>query len=120
MKDKIKEKAQLYFELSDTANINVKDFNKIISLFAEDASIISGLSENVNGKEEIIQFFKQFFTRNKELKHFFNVHFKNEQVYVDWAVAGRNIEGNVFSLQGRDDFEFDSNNKIKKLIVNIT
>ncbi|MGT2908075.1 nuclear transport factor 2 family protein [Streptococcus dentiloxodontae] len=92
-----------YFYLSDLAVQNENSLQELIQLFAEDAVIEANDSLTYTGKEEIIPFFKDFFSRNLATKHLWDVHSRgNGKFQANWAVAGRRNSGDYFALTGQD------------------
>ncbi|MFD1418687.1 nuclear transport factor 2-like protein [Companilactobacillus keshanensis] len=118
--DKNIETIKKYFELSDLASNDEKALDEIVDLFADDTSIKSGLSETAAGKKKTAEFFKTFFTRNKELKHLFKAEAFVDYYQAEWAVAGLKTDGSLFSLHGFDYYKFNDKGKIISLVVNIS
>ena len=65
-------------------------------------------------------FYREFFDRNLELHHVWKTKVEPDGLHIArWAVAGRRISGEVFSLSGCDTAETDDAGRIAKLRVKI-
>jgi len=108
---------QRYFKFSDFTSCDVDSLNEIIDLFSESASIKSGINETAKNKNEISDFFRSFFGRNKQLKHIFETRSINDDYKTEWVVAGLKSDDTLFSLHGFDYYQFDDDGKIVDLKV---
>ncbi|MDN6428324.1 MAG: nuclear transport factor 2 family protein [Propionibacterium sp.] len=109
-----------YFALSNTAGQDSGDFEELLSLFAPDATLVSGLGEPASGTTAIAAFFRTFFARNTELHHVWNTRSTGVETFaVDWAVAGRHKDGAVFAISGTDTARLDDQGKICSLQVTV-
>ncbi|WP_125764042.1 nuclear transport factor 2 family protein [Companilactobacillus hulinensis] len=108
---------QRYFKLSDFASCDIDSFNEIINLFDDNARIKSGMDETARGKDEVSDFFKLFFGRNKQLKHIFKTRDIDDNYKTEWVVAGLKGDDTLFSLHGFDYYQFDDAGKIVDLKV---
>ncbi|WP_192497517.1 nuclear transport factor 2 family protein [Pseudoclavibacter sp. CFCC 11306] len=107
-----------YFSLSNTAGQHPQDFEELVGLFAPDATLVSGRGESATGAEAIRSFFHTFFARNTELHHVWNSRSTDAtRVVVEWAVAGRHADGQVFAITGTDTATVDANGRITSLQV---
>ncbi|CAJ1185945.1 hypothetical protein CPR19088_GLDEOEPO_00230 [Companilactobacillus paralimentarius] len=108
---------QKYFKLSDYASGDMNSLKAIIDLFSDSAHITSGMNETAVNKDEIADFFRNFFGRNKQLKHLFEIRDVAEDYKTEWVVAGLKSDGTLFSLHGFDYYQFDEAGKIITLKV---
>ncbi|WP_192496692.1 nuclear transport factor 2 family protein [Pseudoclavibacter sp. CFCC 13796] len=107
-----------YFSLSNTAGQHPQDFEELVGLFASDATLVSGRGESATGAEAIRSFFHTFFARNTELHHVWNSRSTDAtRVVVEWAVARRHADGQVFAITGTDTATVDANGRITSLQV---
>jgi len=108
-----------YFRLSDLASRDDQACREIINLFADNA-VVKGANGMVAATPaEITTFFENFFQDNQALRHLCQVVITNGTYQAEWAVAGRKQNGKLFAFHGFDTYEFDQNNKITFLQVEI-
>ncbi|WP_125764783.1 nuclear transport factor 2 family protein [Companilactobacillus hulinensis] len=108
-----------YFELSDMASNDEQALDEIIDLFADNVTIRSDLNGAVANKEEAIEFFRDFFGHNKELKHVFKIQTLENYYQIEWSLAGVNEDDKFFALHGFNYYRFDDEGKIISLLIEV-
>ncbi len=106
-----------YFELSDSAGNDQGAFQKLIDCFSTNASVKPARGDELHGKQEIENFYREFFLRSKDLRHIWNVSQTSGVLKAEWAVVGRRPDGGLFAFLGEDEVEADELGKIKKLVI---
>jgi hypothetical protein len=108
-----------YFKLSDLASNDEQALHEIIQLFS-DESVIKGANGFIaDNPTKVTEFFENFFKDNQELRHLCRVSINDDKYQAEWAVAGRKHSGKIFAFHGFDTYEFDQQNKISFLQVEI-
>lgn len=109
-----------YFTLSDQAGQDREKFDELCTLFDEQATIEPHNGKAVHGKEAIINFFNDFFSRNPICKHLWHTSQISENEFrVDWGVVSQRSANDYFTLTGKD-FATIKDSKIShlKIVVN--
>ena len=109
-----------YFELSDLASRDHQALTEIISLFSNDAVVEGANGVVANNPTKITSFFENFFKDNQELRHLCRISPNSDEYKTEWVVAGRKNSGKLFALHGFVTYEFDQQNKISFLKVEIS
>ncbi|MDN6900584.1 hypothetical protein [Oenococcus sicerae] len=110
---------QRYFRLSDMASDDDQALNDIIALFASTAVVKGANGITSNNPNDLANFFKNFFEDNQELRHLCRVTVDRGECQAEWSVAGRKKTGGLFALHGFDHYQFNAQNKIIFLQVEI-
>jgi hypothetical protein len=99
-----------YFYLSDYAGKDKEKLAELLSLFSKNAVIEPNGGRPMEGDKEYIPFFEEFFGRNDEMKHIWNIiQSQNELMQVNWGVVCRRKSGDLFTLTGSDYFKIENN-----------
>ena len=109
-----------YFSLVDHANDSIEKFDELISIYADDTESHSNDGSVSHGREELIVNTRNFYNWMKggESRHFYHItSAEGNIVEADWAVSARLADGNVMALAGHNVYEFDSEHRIRKLVV---
>lgn len=107
-----------YFELSDYAGNDKESFDKLINLFSATARISPSDGSFIENKDNIEVFYKNFFERNKILKHVWHTRIIDEKnIEAHWAVAGMRKDNSIISFAGTDKAILDDDNKISYLEI---
>lgn len=109
-----------YFELSDLAGNDKNAFQELIDLFSEEAVLYSADGAKMSGKEEIEDFFVNFFNKNVVLKHVWSTTEVKNGLETSWAVVGKRVDESIFALKGIDTAELNKNGKILSLTVSLS
>lgn len=109
-----------YFRWSDLASSDHQALTKIISLFSNDAVIEGANGVIADNPTKITSFFENFFKDNQELRHLCRISPNSDEYKTEWVVAGRKNDGKLFAFHGFDTYEFDQQNKISFLKVEIS
>ncbi|CDN23499.1 nuclear transport factor 2 family protein [Lacticaseibacillus rhamnosus] len=107
------EQIKHYFALSDQASKDLHAREQILSLFSDNAKIIDAQGQKHVGKNAITQFFDAFFERNLQLRHLAKPQLNDQNYSAEWAVAGEKKDGHLFTLHGKDVYQFNSEGKIQ-------
>ncbi|WP_203638252.1 hypothetical protein [Levilactobacillus wangkuiensis] len=108
-----------YFELLDLASADEHALSEIIGLFSAKAVVKGANGFVANTPVTIASFFTHFFQDNQELHHLCHVVMDQGVYKAEWVVAGRKRSGQLFAYHGFDRYEFDQDDKIKFLQVEI-
>ncbi|WP_143461945.1 nuclear transport factor 2 family protein [Levilactobacillus enshiensis] len=117
--DKKAEIIRRYFQLSDLASHDEHARDQIIALFASTAVVQGANGVMADTPVKIASFFTHFFEDNQELHHLCRVNVTDGDYQAEWAVAGRKSSGQLFAFHGFDTYQFDSDNQITYLQVEI-
>ncbi|MFC6261274.1 nuclear transport factor 2 family protein [Levilactobacillus fujinensis] len=108
-----------YFEFSDSASSDEQARDAIVNLFS-DIAVVKGANGFVaDTSAKITSFFAHFFKDNQELRHLCQVSVASGNYKAEWAVAGRKSSGKLFAFHGFDTYQFDQDDKITYLQVEI-
>lgn len=109
-----------YFALVDHANDSPEKFDELIAIYADDTESHSNDGSVSHGKEELIKNTRPFhdWMKGGESRHFYHVtRDEGNIIEADWAVSAKLADGNVMALAGHNVYEFDTEHRIKKLMV---
>jgi hypothetical protein len=108
-----------YFELSDLIMESDKYFEDLIVLFDREAVIQPARDERISGIDSIRKYFKEFFSRNAELRHVWYTEQLENSPFIKtcWMVCGRRKSGELFIFKGYDIAEINEEEKIINLEV---
>jgi hypothetical protein len=109
-----------YFKLSDLASSNHQALNEIINLFSNDAVVEGANGVVADNPTKIASFFENFFKDNQELRHLCRISPNSDEYETEWVVAGRKKDGKLFAFHGFDRYQFNQQNKISFLKVEIS
>jgi hypothetical protein len=109
-----------YFKLSDLASSDHQALNEIINLFSNDAVVEGANGVVADNTAKIASFFENFFKDNQELRHLCRINPNSDEHKTEWVVAGRKKDGKLFALHGFDKYQFNKQNKISFLKVEIS
>ena len=109
-----------YFKLSDLASSDQQALTAIISLFSNDAVVEGANGAVADNPAKIASFFEKFFKDNQELRHLCRISPNSDEYETEWVVSGRKKDGKLFALHGFDRYQFNQQNKISFLKVEIS
>ncbi|WP_339253307.1 nuclear transport factor 2 family protein [Paenibacillus sp. FSL P2-0136] len=89
-----------YFRLYDASRTDDRAMHDLLSLFTQDAEIVSG-GRSRTGFEVVI---KTFYEHNKDIKHMWDawVLQPDGSYLTNWAVCGQAADGTVYAKAGID------------------
>lgn len=106
-----------YFYLSDLAVNDKISLQKLCCLFKDDAIIEANDGHSYSGREEIDSFFTEFFSRNVETRHLYDIQKLSDTVQqTNWGVVCRRKNGAYIALTGTDIAEIEDG-KISHLSI---
>lgn len=107
-----------YFTLFNRAANVPEDLERLVSLFAPDASIVDDWHPAASGRDEIRAFFRSLYESSPHSYHVWTVRpQEGDLVVTDWAVTGRRRNGPLLSLSGTDTMRLNADGKIVCLRV---
>lgn len=106
-----------YFYLSDLAVTDKRSLQKLCCLFKDDAIIEANDGHRYSGRREIDSFFTEFFSRNAETRHLYDIRELSDTVHqANWGVVCRRKNGAYIALTGTDIAEVEEG-KISHLTI---
>ncbi|WP_257613957.1 hypothetical protein, partial [Oenococcus oeni] len=109
-----------YFKLSDLASSDRQALITITNLFSNNAVVEGANGVIADNPTKIISLFEHFFKDNQELRHLCRINPNSNEYKTEWVVAGRKNDGKLFALHGFDKYQFNKQNKINFLKVEIS
>ncbi len=108
-----------YFELSDRALQDEVAFQELVNLFAEDAEVLPSGAKKVKGKANIEQLYRSFFNTYEGMQRVWQTRRTEQGIEATWAIAGKKITGEIFSIRGTHIAEINEHGKIESLEVQL-
>ncbi|MEI6428370.1 MAG: ethyl tert-butyl ether degradation protein EthD [Pseudanabaena sp. ELA607] len=108
-----------YFKLSDRATEDEAAFKELVELFADDAEILPSGANKVKGKANIEQLYRTFFNTYAGMQRVWQTRRTEQGIEATWAMAGKKISGEIFSVRGTHIAELNEQGKIEVLEVQV-